>query len=73
MKIDFYGKKAKAKTNLDLFLRVHVTSTSFFIIETSHSYHELLPVMGVRGKRVHIIEELSETVISFQKGNKKEE
>ena len=28
--------------------------------------------MGVKGKRVRIIEELSETVISFQKGNEKE-
>lgn len=28
-----------------------------------------LLVMGIKGRRVHMIEELSETVISFQRGN----
>lgn len=27
--------------------------------------------MGIKGRRVHMIEELSETIISFQKGKKK--
>lgn len=26
-------------------------------------------VMGIKGRRVHMIEELSETIISFQRGN----
>lgn len=26
--------------------------------------------MGIKGRRVHMIEELSETIISFQRGNK---
>ena len=26
-------------------------------------------VMGIKGKRIHMIEELSETTISFQRGN----
>lgn len=25
--------------------------------------------MGIKGRRVHMIEELSETIISFQRGN----
>lgn len=28
-----------------------------------------LVVMGIKGRRVHMIEELSETIISFQRGN----
>lgn len=28
-----------------------------------------LIVMGIKGRRVHMIEELSETIISFQRGN----
>lgn len=27
-----------------------------------------LVVMGIKGRRVHMIEELSETIISFQRG-----
>lgn len=27
--------------------------------------------MGIKGRRVHMIEELSETIISFQRGKKK--
>lgn len=28
--------------------------------------------MGIKGRRVHMIEELSETVISFQRGKKED-
>ena len=28
-----------------------------------------VPVMGVKGRRVHMIEEMSDTIISFQRGN----
>jgi hypothetical protein len=28
--------------------------------------------MGIKGRRVHMIEELSETIISFQRGKRKE-
>lgn len=28
----------------------------------------LIIVMGIKGRRVHMIEELSETIISFQRG-----
>ena len=28
----------------------------------------IIIVMGIKGRRVHMIEELSETVISFQRG-----
>lgn len=27
-----------------------------------------VPVMGIKGRRVHMIEELSDTIISFQRG-----
>lgn len=35
--------------------------------------HETLfkKVMGIKGRRVHMIEELSETIISFQRGKTK--
>lgn len=29
---------------------------------------KLRSVMGIKGRRVHMIEELSETIISFQRG-----
>lgn len=28
--------------------------------------------MGIKGRRVHMIEEMSETIISFQRGKKEE-
>lgn len=32
--------------------------------------HLLFIVMGIKGRRVHMIEELSETIISFQRGKR---
>lgn len=70
--------------NVDAFLRYHInhcvaTTKEPFIkilsIFFSHFICDLSPymqkVMGIKGRRVHMIEELSETIISFQRGKLK--
>lgn len=46
-----------------------IFSLNFFISPKQKS--KILLVMGIKGRRVHMIEELSETIISFQRGNNK--
>lgn len=46
-------------------IKMHI----FFVYKTlGEIFGKFFIVMGIKGRRVHMIEELSETIISFQRG-----
>ena len=54
--------------NADSGKGIVLTSSLFLDVLTCQNYF-LHKVMGLKGRRVHMIEELSDTVISFQRGS----
>lgn len=67
--------KLKYSTVIEKFQQNHYIQTEFLLfnyifiyIIYFFFYKKYYKVMGIKGRRVHMIEELSETIISFQRG-----
>lgn len=62
-----------SESGSQVFLLAHLQLSDvdvlLFLCLQTHCLSSLEKVMGIKGRRVHMIEELSDTVISFQRGD----
>lgn len=58
-------------TFIDEFLLFPANTQNKNCTHYAKTQKKMRAVMGIKGRRVHMIEELSETIISFQRGKTK--